>query len=267
MSCLSINRSMIDRELRVIQKTVLNHMFYAQVLLLLILTMMHVQTSMARPRRVPGGNQRAVIVDERLAALRAEPHLAAPLVQRLSRGHTVTVIGTRRASDGVVFHRVAVSRRRRGWVQADSLVAPGAIGDDEKLLRLIRGSEDFDRLVRANLFLKFFLKSPLRPAALMLLGEEAEKTADRLSRDAARRLDEREMTAGGAPIHSYFMNYAGLDRYNRLGVNFIYDRSAKRFRYDGASWREIVRRHPHSPEAEGARKRLDALSTTVLNTK
>jgi hypothetical protein len=33
--------------------------------------------------------------------------------------------------------------------------------------------------------------------------------------------------------------------------------------YDGASWREIVRRHPRSAEAEEARKRLETLSPVV----
>ena len=102
-------------------------------------------------RRAPGGGMRAVVVDERLAALRAEPDLAAPLVQRFSRSRNVSITGTRRSSDVITFHRVAVTRRTRGWLQAESLVAPARAGDDEKLLRLIRGSEDFDRIARANL--------------------------------------------------------------------------------------------------------------------
>jgi TolA-binding protein len=34
--------------------------------------------------------------------------------------------------------------------------------------------------------------------------------------------------------------------------------------YDSASWREIVRRYPRSPEAEEARKRLETLSVVVV---
>jgi hypothetical protein len=30
-------------------------------------------------------------------------------------------------------------------------------------------------------------------------------------------------------------------------VTFTFDRSAKKFHYDGAAWREIVQRHPDSP--------------------
>jgi hypothetical protein len=67
------------------------------------------------------------------------------------------------------------------------------------------------------------------------------------------------MTAGGAPVHSYFLNYNGIDRYRRQGVVFTFDSAAKQFHYDGAAWREIVRRYPQSPEAEQARARLNGL--------
>ena len=147
-------------------------------------------------------------------------------------------------------------------MQSDAVISTARKDDDERLLRLIRGSEDFDRLARARIFLDLFPKSPLRPAVLMLYAEAAEEAANRLSRDAARRLDAHEMKAGGAPDYSYFLNYNGLDRYNRQGVSFVFDRAAKRFYYDGAAWREIVRRYPQSAEAEAARKRLEALATT-----
>jgi uncharacterized protein (DUF3084 family) len=55
-------------------------------------------------------------------------------------------------------------------------------------------------------------------------------------------------------------NQNGLDRYRRQGITFIFDRATRQFHYDGASWREIVRRYPRSPEAAEAQKRLDALS-------
>jgi len=213
-----------------------------------------------RKRRAPlAGSQQAVVVDERLAALREDARLTARLVQRLSRGRIVSLIGARRGGDGMNFYRVAVTRRTRGWLPADAVVSPARAGDDEKLLRLIRGSEEFDRIARARIFLDNFQRSPLRPAVLLLFGDEAEQAAAKLSRDAARRLDAREMAAGGAPIDSYFLNFNGLDRYNKLGITFVFDRAAKRYHYDGDSWREIVRRYPRSLEAAEARKRLDAL--------
>lgn len=175
----------------------------------------------------------------------------------------ITILGTRRAPEGVMFYRVAVTRRTRGWVQSEAVVSPARAADDERLLRLVRASDDFDRIGRARIFLDMFPKSPLRPTVLMIYGEAAEEAASKLSRDAGRRLDEREMTAGGAPAFTYFMNYNGLDRYNRHGITFIFDRATKQFHYDGESWREIVRRYPRSAEAEQARKRLESLAATA----
>jgi hypothetical protein len=217
-----------------------------------------------RMRRPPlPGRQQAIVVDERLAALREEARLTARLVQRLSRGRIVSIIGSRRDRDNLNFYHVAVTRRTRGWLPAEAVVSPSRAGDDEKLLRLIRGSEDFDRLARARIFLNNFGRSSLRPTVLMFFGDEAEQAATKLSRAAVRRLDEREMVAGGAPLESYFLNFNELDRYNKQGVTFVFDRAAKRYHYDGESWREIVRRYPRSPEAPEARKRLDALNVSV----
>jgi hypothetical protein len=214
-------------------------------------------------RAAPAGGQLAVVVDERLAALREDAKPTARLVQRLSRGRAVAITGARRDVDGFNFYRVAVTRRTRGWLPAESVASPTRAGDDERLLRLIRGSADFARLARARIFLEHFPRSPLRPAVLMLLGDEAEAAAAKLSRDAVRRLDEREMAAGGAPLDSYFLNFNELDRYNKQGITFTFERAAKRFRYDGASWREVVRRYPRSLEAAEARRRLDGLAAST----
>ena len=93
----------------------------------------------------------------------------------------------------------------------------------------------------------------------MILAEAGEEAAHHLSRDATRRLDEQEMKGGGAPVFSYFLNFNGLDRYNRQGITFHFVPSEKRFRYDGESWQEIVHRYPRSPEAVEARKRLASM--------
>jgi hypothetical protein len=228
------------------------------LLILLALGCMFVVPVAANKRRVPAGGQRAVVVDERLAALREEPSLSAPLVQRLGRGRLVAVVGAARAGDGVNFYRVAVTRRTRGWLQVESVVAPARAHEDERLLRLIQGSEDFDRITRARIFLDEFPRSPLRPIVLLLFGVEAEEAAARLSRDAGRRLKETELRAGGAPLRSYFLNFNELDRYRRQGVAFTFDETTRQFHYDGASWRELLRRYPRSPEAAEARKRLNA---------
>ncbi|HEX7176664.1 MAG TPA: hypothetical protein VF240_15470 [Pyrinomonadaceae bacterium] len=212
--------------------------------------------TLAKRVRAPGGARAAVVVDERLAALRDAPGLSANLVQRLGRGRAVSLRGPKVARDGVTFYRVGVTSRTSGWVQGEALASSARAGDDERLLRLISGSEGYDRLERAVIFIETFPRSPLRPAALLLLGETADDAARTLSREAARRLDEREMAAGGAPPHSYFLNFSGLDRYRRQGIIFTFDAAKKQFQYDGAAWRELVRRHPRSPEAERARARL-----------
>lgn len=230
---------------------------------LLALTFMLAAPARAQKKRrgtVVSGPRAAVVVDERLSALRDAPGFAGALVQRLGRGRAVQLTGARREAEGATFVQVAVTRRTRGWVQSESLAAPARAGDDVRALRLARGSEEFDRVERARIFLDTFARSPLRPAALLLLAESAEAAAARLSRDAARRLDAREMEAGGAPVHSYFLNFNGLDRYRRQGVNFTFDRATKQYAYDGAAWREIVARHPRSPEADEARRRLNQLS-------
>jgi hypothetical protein len=91
---------------------------------------------------------------------------------------------------------------------------------------------------------------------LLLLGDMAEEMAARLSTEAARRL---KVGLGDAPEFSYYLNHTGLDRYNRQRVGFVFDKSTKRFHYDGAAWRELIRRHPRSPEAAEARKRINLL--------
>jgi len=227
------------------------------VLLLLLPTAAQGQ----RRRRPPGGGRVAVVVDERLAALRAAPGLSANLLRRLGRGRLVAVTGGGVLRDGVTFLRVAVTRRTGGWLQAEALVRPQQPGEDARLLRLVSASGEFERLSRANIFLEAFPRSAHRPAVLLLLGDAAEEAAERLSREALRRLDPGEMEAGGAPLASYFLNYNGLDRLNRIGVRYVFDSAAKRFHYDGAAWREILRRHPRSPEASEARRRLDALAS------
>ena len=82
-----------------------------------------------------------------------------------------------------------------------------------------------------------------------------------LSHDAQRRFTKSELPINGAPEFSYYLNYNGLDRYNREGITFLFDRAAKTFSYDGGAWCEIIRRYPNSPEAAEARKRMEAVTT------
>jgi len=208
----------------------------------------------AQKRKTPTGGRLAVIVDERLAALRAAPQLNGRLVRRLGRGRLVAVRSMKTSSDGIVFFLVNVTTRTHGWIQREAVASPSRAGDDQRLLRLIKASSGFDRIVRARIFLDHFPRSPLRPDVLLLLGDTAEAVAVKLSSDAARRLKEG---LGDAPEFSYYLNHPGLDRYNRQRVGFVFDKSTKRFHYDGAAWRELIRRYPNTPQTTEARKRLN----------
>lgn len=228
------------------------HKLTVQLCLLIILGSFSAEISLSKPT----GGRLGVVVDERLAALRSAPELNGRLLRRLGRGRLVAIRGSRTTSDGVVFLFVNVTRRTHGWIQREAVASVARRGDDERLCNLIKVSEGFDRIVRARIFLDYFTRSPLRPQVLLLLSDEAEAQAAKLSRDAAQRLK-------GVLDFTYFLNYSGLDRYNRQRVLFTFDRTTKRFHYDGAALRELLRRYPNSPEATEARKRVAQLTQST----
>ena len=221
--------------------------------LLLLLT---IPSTVFAQRRPPSGGRLAIVVDERLAALRATPQLNGRLVRRLGRGRLVAVRSMKPGPDGITFLLVNLSSRTHGWIQREAVVSASSSGDDQRLFKLIERSQGFDRISRARIFLDHFKSSRLRPAVLLLIGDTAEELAARLSRDAAGRLKEDRLDA---PDFSYFLNYTGLDRYNRQRITFVFDQSTKRFHYDGATWRELIRRYPRSNAAIEAQKRLEHL--------
>jgi len=224
--------------------------------LCLFLILLNSSSIFAQQRKPPVGGRLAIVVDERLAALRATPQLNGRLIRRLSRGRLLAVRSIKTSGDGISFFLVNVSSRTHGWIQREAVALPSRPGDDQKLLTLIERSQGFDRIGRARVFLDHFPRSRLRPAVLLLLGDTAEELAAKLSADAARRLKQDR---GDAPEFSYFLNYTGLDRYNRQGITFVFNQPTKRFHYDGASWRELVRRYPNSPAAAEAKIKLDSL--------
>ena len=219
----------------------------------LLLFLLASTTIVAQQRKPPAGGRLAIVVDERLAALRATPQLNGRLVRRLNRGRLVAIRSARTGSDGITFLLVNVTSRTHGWIQREAVASPSRVDDDRRLLRLIEQSDGFDRIARARIFVDHFRRSPLRPQVLLLLGDTAEALAAKLSTDAARRLKD---TRDEAPDFTYYLNYTGLDRYNRQRVNFIFDRSTKRFHYDGAAWRQLIRLYPRSSAANEASKRL-----------
>ena len=137
--------------------------------LCLLLVFLTQNTLQAQKRKPPVGGRIAVVVDERLAALRATARLNGTLVRRLGRGRMVAIRSAKRNVEGVTFLLVNVTRRTHGWIQREAVVSPSRAGDDQRLLDLVTRSKDFDRISRARIFLDHFPRSPLRPAVLLLL--------------------------------------------------------------------------------------------------
>src|SRR5688572_6050970 len=97
--------------------------------------------SASAQRRAPG-RRSAIVVDERLSVLRATPDLSGKLLRRIGRGRVLSVTGQNRSRDGVLFYSVKVTRRTRGWLQKEAVIWPRRLGEDARLLRLIKASED-----------------------------------------------------------------------------------------------------------------------------
>jgi hypothetical protein len=173
-------------------------------------------------------------------------------------GRSVVITGLKEA-DGVTFYRVNALPNNVGWVQAEAVVTKVRRGDDERFARIVQANDGFDQIELASMFLETFPKSTLRPPILLLYGDLIEEQARKISTDATKKLDRREMAASGAPLHSYYLNYVSLDRYRKLGITFLFNVATRQFHYNGAAWEEIVTKFADSSEVEEAKKRLDSL--------
>ena len=209
----------------------------------------------AKPREI---GSTAFVIDETLSVLRPKPSLFAEPIQRMRRGRKVQILGTAEA-DGVKFYRIAAQPNGSGWVQADAVFGSFRAADEERMFKLIQASTGFDQLELAAAFFELFPTSRFRPTALLLFGDLAEEAALKLTREAANRLDRREMAATAAPLHSYYLNFVMLDRYRKLGITYLFDPASRAFHYDGATWKEIERKFAGTAEAAEAEKRLGIL--------
>ncbi len=212
-----------------------------------------------KPREIGSS---AIVIDETLSVLRMKPSLFADPVQRMRRGRRVQILGVAEA-DGVKFYRVSAPPNSSGWVQADAVFGKFRTGDEERLAQLVQASDGFDRIEIAAAFLDLYPSSQFRPSILLLFGDLLEETAAKLSKDSSSRLSRREMAASAAPMHSYYLNFVSLDRYRKLGILFLFNSTTRTFHYDGASWKEIVKKFPNSAEAAEAQKRLDSLKVKM----
>lgn len=234
----------------------LRHLTLFALVLLLATASVIAQTS--RKLFIPG--QHAVVFDDRLSALREQPDVKAPLKQRLSRGRVVGVLGTGKSKSGSQFLRVAISRNVRGWVLAAAIARLGSAADGEKMLTAIAESkEDLLKLRLARLCADQLRLPTIAPKALLALGHAAEHAAEALSRAADRRLGDAVPT-GGLSKRDFVLSFNGLDRFNRAGVTFEYDETKDRIVYDGAAYRELLRRYPRSAEAQTVQERLSKLA-------
>ena len=219
-------------------------------------------TAQQKPREI---GSTAVVIDETLSVLREKPSLFADAVQRMHRGRRVQIMGVVEA-DGVRFYKVAAPPSAIGWVQADAVFGKFRREDEERLAMLVQAADGFDQIEIASEFFSLYPDSKLRPPLLLLYGDLLEEVAVKLTRDATSKLSRREMAAGGAPLHSYFLNFVSLDRYRKLGITFLFNSSTRAFHYDGSSWTEIVKKYPTSTEAAEAQKRLDSLKSKMAAT-
>ena len=213
----------------------------------------------SKPREI---GSTAIVMDETLSLLRLRPSLFAEPVQRKRRGRVVKILGVTEA-DGVRFYRVSALPSAAGWVQADSVFGKFREGDDARLAMLVRSMSGFDQIEAAVEFFNLYPNSQFRPALLLLYGDLLEEAAAKLSKDANSRLDRREMAASAAPLHSYYLNYVGLDRYRRLGVLFLFNPATRQYHYNGASWLELTKKFAATNESAEAQKRLDSLKSKM----
>ena len=213
----------------------------------------------------PAGPKRAVysrayVVDDRLSALRREPSTQSEVIQRLRIGRPAMIINARNTGDHK-FCRVAVTRRTRGWIHQSSLVVPGRVGEDQRIMKLIENASDgLDRIMLCRILIERFRQSRLVPRALLLMGEEAERAAEKLSQRARKRLAEVAGKNANADLSDYYLNDSGLDRYSKLQIVFGFNQSMAEYVYDGKAYRDVVKRFPDGEEARLARQRLALVS-------
>ena len=199
---------------------------------------------------------KAFVIDDRLSALRREPGLQSTVIRRLRLAHAVFIIGASKPKTGQPkFCRVAVTRRTRGWILESALAVQGHGNDDQRIMKLIEGTDGVDRITLCRILTEHFTRSRLVPRAMLLLGEEAERAAERLTQRTRRRLGE--VRGAVASPRDYYLSDAGLDRYSKLGVVFDFIESTAEFVYNGKAYREVTRRFPDCDEAGLASQRLE----------
>jgi hypothetical protein len=184
------------------------------------------------PTPLPGA--RAVVVDDRYSVLREQPDLQGRIVQRLGRGRVVGLLATVRNQRGERFHRLAISRKRSGWIYELAIVRTGSRRDAARMIDLIEETpDDFTRISLARICQREFRGMDQSMEAGRLIATTAPRVAAKLTQEARRRIGDPPP----ADRRSLFLSFVGLDRYNRIGVLFDYDEQS-----DQLVFSRIVRR-------------------------
>lgn len=232
------------------------------LLLILLLTIGVGTVEAQRSKRAASKDVRAVVIDNALGVVRSAPGYFSETVRRVRCGRELKVLGSRTA-DGALFLKVAVSVRTSGWIQREAVIVRSDKNDETRLLNLALTLRGFDQIHAARIFLNEFPSSPNRPRMLLLFGDLAEESAARLSAQAGKKLNSASVTALGGPVHGYLLNYAGLDRYRKIGITFFVNPAARKLHYSGTAWREILSKFGSAPEATAARERLAKLELDI----
>ncbi|MBI4851291.1 MAG: hypothetical protein HY819_05635 [Acidobacteria bacterium] len=222
--------------------------------LIFLLCFVSLPTYAAAPWNQEGQFQTAIVVDTGLSVLRKSPDITSTALRRLRIGRKIFIISTTK-NQGLKYYFVAVTRRTRGYIDASALINPSWQGEDVRLMRLIENAEGVDKIILSQTLVKYFPKSRFCPDALLAEGETAEQIAKELSKRTSRA-SFHQLDPELEP-EKYLLNYSGLDKYSRLGVNFFIDSIEKSYRYNGTAYKKILSRYPKSQAALLAKEKLE----------
>src|SRR4030095_9647872 len=138
-----------------------------------LLTTYEQSPATASPAASARAYQKALVIDDRLSALRREPELQSEVIRRLRLGRVVYIVGSSSRIGQPKFCRVAVTRRTRGWILAATLALQGRAGEDKRVMSLIETAGDgLDRIGLCRIMIERFCLSRLLSPELVLLGRE-----------------------------------------------------------------------------------------------
>ncbi len=133
--------------------------------------------------KVPQKGNTAIVIDDRLSVLREKPSLYSKPLKRLETGTRVLVF-EEESGDGVLFYKAADPTAVSGWIQSEAIVGTFRKNDDQRLVRLILGSNGFPQIERSAIFLRLYPDSNIRPTVLLLYGDLIEEHASAISKRA-----------------------------------------------------------------------------------